>query len=254
MRKTTLFALSLLAPLTLGGCAIVKGFERDLPYQVADQTAVWDEGSINIFNNAVLPKAPIKDGYLFYRYYIGSAPFVLGETPEAELYPNEGLLRYNDVVGYATDGKLTVTPIYLTPDEFPKPYLVVGWYDRSRTSKVDQTTIDAWTPALNAFLEGYGAAAEDIQDVAINPYGGGGAVADLGEAVKKDGTVDILLGVGNNVDSASGAGIPIVEKYQITLEGGEAWRYIALLSNRPQARAVYEWLKTFEGHRALTGE
>ena len=254
MKKTNLFAFSLAATTILAGCSIVKSFERDLSYEVSDGTSTWQHGTINIFNNAVLPHAPERTGVKFYRYHIGASAFDLKTTPEAELYPDAGLLRYKDVLTYAVDGVLRVTPIYLSLDEYPRPYLNIGWYDRSRTSKVDQSTIDAWKPDLDAFLAGYGASEEEIADVMINPYGGGGAVADLGAAVNKDGTVDILLGVGNNIDSSSGANVAIVEKYQITLQDSTAWRYIALLNDRPQARAVYEWLKSFEGHKALTGE
>lgn len=254
MGKPKFLPLVSLGALLLSSCSAMRMFEKDLYFEVTDGETVWQSGKINIFNNALLPTAPAKDGYLFYRYLVGVEPFDLETTPEQRLLMDAGLLRYNDSAMYAVGDKLTVTPIYLTPEEFPRPYLHVGWYDRSRTSKVDQTTIDKWTPGLHTFLEGYGATAEEIANVQINPFGNGGNVADLGAAVKKDGTVDVLVGVGNNIDSASGSDVAIVEKYQIKLQNDEAWRYIALLTNRPQAVAVYEWLKTFEGHRALTGE
>ncbi len=254
MKKQGVLPLLLGGLLSLTGCSIVKGFEKDLDFAVYDGTELWLEGKINIFNNAVLPTAKQKEGLLFYRYLIGEGTFDKATTPESALYPDAGLIRYNDVVAYAVDGKLKVSTVYLTPEEMPRNYLKIGWYDRSRTSKIDQNIIDRWTPDLNAFLVTYGATQEDIADVAIAPYGNGGAVADLGAAINKDGLVDIVLGVGNNIDSATGANVKIVEKHQIKLQDGSDWRYIALLNERPQSRAVYEWIKTDAGHKALTGE
>ena len=255
MKKSAIFAFALLVPMTLGGCRLVKSFERDITYEVVDGEEVWQTGTVNIFNNALLPTAHKKDGLMFYRYHIGSSDFQLKVTPKEELYANAGLLRYKEAKNYVENGKVTLKPIYFTPEEFPRPYLSIGWYDRVKTSKVNQDKIDAWKPGLDAFLTEHGATPEQLADVTINPYGNGGQVRDLGDAVRKDGLVDVLLGVGNNVDSSSGANIPIVEKYQIFLQDGTTeWRYIALLNERPQARAVYDWLKTFEGHRALTGE
>ena len=254
MKKKGALPLLLGGLLSVTGCSIVKGFEKDLAFEVVDGADVWLSGTINIFNNAVLPTAKEKEGVKFYRYCLGEEAFDKSKTAEAALYPDEGLIRYNDVLPYASNGKLKVTAVYLTPEEMPRSYLKIGWYDRSRTSKVDQSVIDRWAPDLQAFLTGYGATQEERDDVVIAPYGNGGAVADLGAAVNKDGLVDILLGVGNNVDSKTGANIEIVEKYNITLQNGESWRYIALLNERPQSRAVFDWIKTEAGHKGLTGE
>ena len=104
---------------------------------------------------------------------------------------------------------------------------------------------------MNAFLSGQGYSQEQVDDVVINPYGHNGNVADLGNEVNKDGLVDVLIGVGANINTT--AGVEIKEKYQIVLEDGSNWRYIALLSERDQAKAVYEWLKTPKGYGALVG-
>lgn len=254
MKKQGVLPLLLGGLLALTGCSIVKGFEKDLDFEVYDGADLWLSGKINIFNNAVLPEAKAKEGLMFYRYCLGEEAFNKETTPESALYPDAGLIRYNDVVQYASNGKLKISTVYLTPDEMPRSYLKIGWYDRTRTSKVDQSIIDRWTPDLYSFLTGYGATQEDLNDIVIAPYGNGGAVADLGAAINKDGLVDIVLGVGNNIDSDSGANVKIVEKYQILLSTGDAWRYIALLNERPQSRAVFDWLKTEAGHKALTGE
>ena len=256
MGKPKFLPLVSLGALLLSSCSAMRMFEKDLYFEVVDGETVWQSGKINIFNNALLPTAPEKAGYLFYRYLVGVEPFDLETTPEQRLLMDAGLLRYNDSAMYAVGGKLTVTPIYLTPDQYPRPYLHVGWYDKTSKSKVDQTTIDRWTPDLITFLEGYGASDKEISKIKIKGYSHNGNVSALGNDLKKDGTVDIVLGCGGNIDSKTGSDVTIVEKYQITLqdENSTAWRYIALLTDRPQARATYEWLKTFEGHRALTGE
>ena len=252
-KKTILPILAAGAVLSLASCGPMKFLENDIRYEVYDGTSLIDEGVVNIFNNGLLPNlADRSSDERFYRYYVGEeVPTDVKAAPEERLYPNAGLLRYHDVKDFAVDGLVKVSAIYLDLEDMPRPFLKIGWYDKTSTSKVSQDSIDRWTPDLNAFLSGQGYSQEEVDDVVINPYGHNGNVADLGNEVNKDGLVDVLIGVGANINTT--AGVEVKEKYQIVLEDGSTWRYIALLSDRDQAKAVYEWLKTPEGYGALVG-
>ncbi len=238
-----------LSVLALGSCAFAKSFEKDLTIHVYEQESEVMTGTVNIFNNLLLPTHTTEiPGHKFYRWCIGD--FVLGETEEDRLYTDGALVRYNHVSSFAKDGQLTFNAVYLTPDELPKPYLVIGWYDKTSTSKLNQSIIDKWTPHLKDFVAENGATPEEIDDIDIRAYSHNGNVAALGAEVNRDMDVDLLLGVGNNVDSAKGANIPIVEKTgDIPMGGGT--RYVALLTERPMARLVYEWVITEAGYQYL---
>ena len=255
-QKPILPLLATATLLSLASCGPIKSLEDDIRYEVYDGTSLIDEGVVNIFNNGLLPNlADRSTDERFYRYYVGEElPSDIKLAPEERLYPNAGLLRYHDVKDFAVDGLVKVSAVYLDLEDMPRPFLKVGWYDKTSTSKVSQESIDRWTPDLQAFLETSGYSEEERADVVINPYGHNGNVADLGNEVNKDGLVDVLIGVGANINTT--AGVEVKEKFQIVLEDGTTWRYIALLSDpeaRPQASKVYEWLKTPAGYGALIG-
>ncbi|MDY5441631.1 MAG: hypothetical protein SPG64_05415 [Candidatus Enteromonas sp.] len=256
MKKKRFSALVGLSALMMGlsSCSIVKMYEKDITYRVFDDDTLLAEGVINIFNNALLPSPEDRSNEeRFYRFCVGEEVYS-SETPEEKLYPAAGLLRYNDVAKYAVNNVLTVRAVFLDLEDIPKPWLVIGWYDKTSTSKVSQESIDRWTPDLMEFLannETLSPTEEELADVAIRPYGHNGNVADMGNEINKDGTVDVMIGVGGNINTT--AGVEIKEKYQIVLEDGTTWRYIARLTDRPQASAVYEWLKTPDGYGALVG-
>ena len=246
---------------SLASCGLVAGFETVVDVDVVVSGEVIAQGKISQFNNLILPSAPERIGTKFYRWYAGDPNDFHVETAEKDprAYKEGGLIRFNDVGSYAVNGKLTVTGIYLTPEEIPHAYLVVGWYDKTSTSGLDQADLDRWAPSAQAYLKQWcleqGQSEEEATknslDIEIRAYSNNGNVAALGAAVNKDGDVDILLGVGNNVDSESGANIPIEEKTGNIPMNGKT-RYIARLTDRPEAIAVYNWLKTVEGYGPLS--
>ena len=234
--------------LLVSSCSFVKTLEEDLTYRVMVDEEVVQTGTINIFNNAVLPAVADKKGEtLFYKWYLGN------DNPDLKqddrLLPEEGLLRYNDCLKFAVDNVLTVKAVYLSSEDFPSPYLTVRWYARTNTSGLDDATIENWKPSLMSYLASIGASEEDLADVDIKGYAG--AVADFGAAVNKDKVVDVLVGVGNNIDSTGG--VSIKEKAGNIPMNGKS-RYVARLTDKPIAISVYQWLQTEAGYAGLTVE
>lgn len=245
----------------LSSCGYVATLETFVDVEVVADGQTLATGKISQFNNLILPSAPEKDGYKFYRYFAGDPKEfnVSKADDDPRAYKEGGLLRFNDVKSYVNGNKLTVNGIYLTPEEIPHAYLVIGWYDKTSTSGLGQEDLDRWTPHARSFVEqwclGQGQSEEDALahslDIDIRPYSNNGNVAALGAGVNKDGDVDILLGVGNNVDSESGANIAIEEKDGNIPMNGKS-RYIARLTSRPEVVAIYNWLKTAEGYGPLS--
>lgn len=252
------FASSVFA---LGSCSLVASFETFVDVDVVANGNVIATGKISQFNNLILPNAPEKEGYKFYCWYAGDPsafdPKKAEDDPRA--YKEGGLIRLDNVGAYVTSGKLTVNGIYLTPEEIPHPFLVVGWYDKTTTSGLDQSDLDRWSPFAQAFVKqwclAHGQTEEEATknslDIDIRGYSNNGNVAALGAAVNKDGDVDILLGVGNNVDSETGANILVEEKTSGIPMNGKS-RYIARLTSRPEVVALYDWLKTAGGYGPLS--
>ena len=70
----------------------------------------------------------------------------------------------------------------------------------------------------------------------------------MGASINSDGDVDVLLGVGNNINSTGG--VAIIEKVGDIMCGGKA-RYIARLTEKEVSIWVYEWLQTAEAQSYL---
>ena len=71
----------------------------------------------------------------------------------------------------------------------------------------------------------------------------GNKVADLGSATRalREGKgTDLIIGCGGNVDSATGAGMTIVEKKDIPTTMVAAGRKVALVNENPLAREIYD--------------
>ena len=122
---------------------------------------------------------------------------------ENEYIKPNGIVKYNQVKNYINDGKVILNPLYIDKDELPSYYLVVGWYSKTSTSGLSQGKIDNWTVDLITFLKNECEATdEQIALVSIRAYDGD--VASMGGHINADGDVDILLGVGNNINSTAG--------------------------------------------------
>ena len=133
-----------------------------------------------------------------------------------------------------------------TKEENKDYYLVIGWYGHTSTSGLDEGLVKHWYYNLRVFLEKYGASTEDLDNISVRKYGiDGTKIAEFGELVNTHGDVDIVIGVGNNINSTGG--VDIVDKsggFTFDNDGESYDRYTALLTEETVSRAVYDFLCT----------
>ena len=127
-------------------------------------------------------------------------------------------------------------------------YLVIGWWNYSK-SGLSETLINCFVADLKTYLGENGASQSDLNDVVVRGYTDS-LVADVGLRVKADADVDVLLGMGNNVDKAVSEGgatanIPCVERTPadaLLTMGGKSGRVIARLTDTAAAKTAYDWM------------
>ena len=135
-------------------------------------------------------------------------------------------------------------------------YLVLGWWECTDTntdgtpkitSHLTRTHVRDFYRNMINYLKANGATDENIANIQFRNYSST-TVALMGQAINADGDVDIMVGVGNNINST--AGVSIIEKQGNISMGGKD-RYIAKLTDRDVVNSVYEWLKTDAGNASL---
>lgn len=135
---------------------------------------------------------------------------------------------------------------YLAEPAVTDTKLVVGWYGKTSTTGLDQTIIDGFTAALNAYIAELGFAEGEVE-VVVREYAADLDVAGVGTAVNTDGDVDILLGMGNNITTTGKIEtLERVDDYAM----GEKSRNIARLTDDILTVTVFDWLQT-DAVRAL---
>lgn len=143
-------------------------------------------------------------------------------------------------------------------------YLVIGWWECTDvkddgspklTSHLTDTDMKMIFANINLYLKAKGATDEEIALVSVRNYSTN-TVAEMGAKVLADGDVDIMIGVGNNVNSS--AGLSLYEasndnKFSTPMGSSGTSRYVALLSSTNDLGVnVFDWLKTETGKKALT--
>lgn len=123
-----------------------------------------------------------------------------------------------------------------TADTAVENKLVIGWYNKSGTSGLDQTIIDTFTAGLNAYLTAQGFTV-DSMEIVIRAYEGN--VAEVQTAVTENGDVDIMLGM--KAFTLDGVTMEVQENVAM---GAKTDRRIHLVSGSGLANFVFEWLKT----------
>jgi len=148
-------------------------------------------------------------------------------------------------------------------------YLVIGWWETTavdsetgepkHTSYLTEESVNAWLANLKLFLKSQGASDEDLAKVELRNYSSA-KVAAMGAAVLADGDVDLMIGVGNNVNTDGGLTLyNSSSDYKFKTNMGQAERFVALLSSSNElGLKVFEWLQTELGKssflEALTEE
>lgn len=137
-------------------------------------------------------------------------------------------------------------------------YLVVGWWETTAlnedgtpkvTSGLTRTIVKHWYQNLLVYLTKFGATEEELANIQFRNYSTD-TVAPMGELVNADGDVDLMIGVGNNINSQ--AGVSLLDESNDNKVGGivmssvTAGRYVALLKNNPAAVSVFDWIKNYD--------
>lgn len=247
-------SFGLISLATLTGCSIVKSFEKscDVNFLVGEE--VISTTHVTTFGNGLTPSeatllehTTVPENHKFFGWTALDNVHYSDPNFEDEYVDAGGIVKYNEIKDFIVDGQVNMTPLFINKDELPSYYLVVGWYAKTSTSGLGEAQVENWTTDLHEYLrKECSATDEQIGLVSIRAYNGD--VATIGGLINKDGDVDVLIGVGNNINSTGG--VSIIEKQGEIPMGGKQ-RYIARLTEKEVAIKVYEWLKTDEGHASL---
>ena len=140
--------------------------------------------------------------------------------------------------------------------------LVIGWWECTDTKEVDGEQVPKLTSYLDEtqvrmiymniidYLKAFGFTADDLEKVSVRNYSTK-TVAEMGELVNADADVDILIGVGNNINST--AGVSLLNgnegKTDVTMGTTPTSRKVAILATaegNEAAISLYEWIKNTE--------
>lgn len=251
MRKTLMAALLaiVMCLAALSGCAMVRGFEKDVQVVLMVNGEYRGSYTVNTFNNAIVPVPEAPQGLMFYGWTADENWEEKGAA-NVKVSANKGLIRYDDVKDYAGE-KLSVT-LYPVFGEIPRHDIAIAWYDKVATSGLNSAVIDGFTSKFYAFLTEKGYETKEM-DIVIRSYAGN--VGPTCEAIRGDGDIDIMIGW-SNADNLTGtggmkAGIDFLENNGnifINPDFEKGARYAARLSDTEMCHLVYDWiLKTYAG-------
>ena len=200
---------------------------------------------------------PTKEGFSFVAWEDESKTVIDLDT----YVVTSALKLYATFEEIITDDTLIVNG---TKEEGKEYYLVVGWWETTAlnedgtpkiTSSLTVDTVRLFYANLNLYLKAYGATDEQIKNVQFRDYSTE-AVAEMGEKINADGDVDLMIGVGNNINS--NAGVELFEgndgKQTAPMGTEGKSRYVALPNHETMnsvAISVFDWIKTEVGQKAF---
>ena len=238
--------------LTLSACSVVAGLENDVNITLnVNGNALDGNYVVNTFNNAIVPVPEAPKGDVFLGW-TADKDWQNKDIADVALSQNKGLIRYDDVKDYAVDGKITLYAVFGVQ---PRHDIAVAWYDKEKTSGLNQGVMDEFLTALKAFLttQGY---TPDSMDIVVRGYAGN--VGPTCGAIMDDGDIDIMVGwaAASNIEGTGGMkrGVDFLQNYgNITLTGASKARYTAKLSDSEVVNKVYRWiLSTYAGEGGAT--
>ena len=244
-RILTLFT-SLCSFFLLCSCGVVKGFEQDISISVRVTGELYYSGTVNIFNNVILPKMDasyVPTNMKFAGYTLDSGWTI--DDGVDKLYKEGAIIRYNDIKQYSYNGNVELFSQFVGKDVdiAEKHYLAVGWYNKLKTSGIDEKIAGKIEENLKTFLVANGATKEDLADFIFKGYEGD--VGTSGGRINDDGYMDVVIGWGANLQSTGG--VNYIDRYAAKENYGEATkRYVYLLRDKPVSRLVYEYFDTDE--------
>ena len=194
---------------------------------------------------AQIPTVPAPEGYLFE----GWALTIDGEIVDLTTYVINEEVTFYAVFKEAQDTGLSVDDV---KEEGKTYYLVLGWWEVNDpedptkvTSHLTKTTVRLFYQNIINYLKASGATEENIKNIQFRNYATA-TVAEMGAKINADGDVDIMIGVGNNINSTAGCTLYNSSndyKFQTPMGDGTA-RYVACLSSATELGVkTYEWLR-----------
>ena len=204
---------------------------------------------------------PQKEGFDFAGWYDGDTKIDLAEyiitknvTLTAKFEEKQG--------GDPAEALLKVDDVKEAGKEY---YLVLGWWEvkdpddpDKKTSYLTPARVRVFYANLIKYLKATGATDDNIAAISFRDYSSA-AVADMGTAVNADGDVDLLIGVGNNINSTAGVSLydgsndyKFQTQMSVNDSGAAVQRYCAATANASELGvAVYNWLKTDTGKKSF---
>ena len=277
MRKKFLGLLTLLASLTLAGCG-----QPAQPSQSQQggqsSTVVTNRHTVKFENNGERVATEIvKDGEKLTKEQVPSAP----RAPEGYEFVGWAIegdevvdpttveitadITFHAVFQKEAEGGLSVDDVKEAGKDY---YLVLGWWEVNDpddptkvTSHLTKATVRLFYQNVIDYLKAAGATNENIANIQFRNYSTA-TVAQMGELINADADVDIMIGVGNNINST--AGVSLYDgsndyKFQTPMGDGTA-RYVACTSYASELGvSTYTWLKNTDAGiasfvRELTAE
>ncbi len=265
MRKKFLGLLTLLLATTLVACGS-KGGEDSKSQPAGDSgtsqvtpakryTVKFMNGDERVATESVkegetltaaqIPTVTPPEGYLFEGWALTAG----GEIVDLTTYVINEETTFYAVFKEAQDTGLSVDDV---KEEGKTYYLVLGWWEVNDpddptkvTSHLTKTTVRLFYQNIINYLKASGATDENIKNIQFRNYSTK-TVAEMGALINADADVDIVIGVGNNINSSAGVALYNASndyKFQTPMGDGTA-RYVACTSVATELGVkTYEWLR-----------
>ena len=247
MKKRFIAAL-LLVVMCMGAfsaCSLTGKLEKDVQVYLETSDGLLGPYTVNAFNNAIVPAQEAPRG----KKQLGwtdDKNWNEKDIKNVSVSENVGLIRYDDVKNYAKKGKVTLYPVF---GDITRHDIAIAWYDKEKTSGLNQSVMDKFEDDLKAYLTEQGM---NPADIVIRGYAGN--VGPSCGNIMKDSDIDIMIGWAgrSNIEGTGGlkAGEDFLQNYgNITLKGAvnNKARYAARLGDTDLVKQVYNWILTTYG-------
>ena len=250
-RRLPIIATSLMSLLFLGSCAETLPPENEQNYAHYYLVSFYVDN--DLYRTARVKEgetigeiieAPTKDDYNFVGWQTSDG--VAFDLATSTVNSSLSLYANFELISKPSTGEdestLNVTD---TKDPTKDYYLVIGWYGKTETSGLDVSLMQHFYANARVFMRAKGVSEEDLGRISVRQYGGADTgVADMGAFINADADVDLVVGVGNNINST--AGVEIIEKAGEIPMGGKS-RFIARLTENEMAKSLYDFIVTDTG-------
>ena len=269
MKKRVLMLLgAAVMALSLGACKDKKSSEPDQQQNVQQTfTVAFEVDGVRVATARVKDGEkvtqqiddPVKTGYVFLGWYEGETKVDLATYV---------VTKNVTLVAKFEEFHVPEYNINETKDNSRTYYLVVGWWECTDYEKDTETgeykldengnripkltshltpeTVRLFYYNLRNYLTTVGATEENLNAITFRNYSSG-PVADMGAAINADGDVDLIIGVGNNINSTAGVALyNSSNDYKFQTEMGDPLtpRHVACPSFASELGvSTFEWLK-----------